>query len=102
MAIFLTLIFLGTALYFWCQICCCFLLGGGMNRGAGNSEKLVILFENVLLGFWLSLKSRVLILLNVKLDVFSATNLAFRNFRNQSMIKESAQIQCLQEEVDSC
>lgn len=68
----------------------------------GNSEKLVILFENVLLGFWLSLKTRVLILLNVKLDVFSATNLAFHNFRNQSMIKESAQIQCLQEAVDSC
>lgn len=45
----------------------------------GNSEKLVILFENVLLGFWLSLKSRVLILLNVKPDAFSATNLAFMN-----------------------
>ena len=27
----------------------------------GNSEKLVISFENVLLGFWLFLKSRVLI-----------------------------------------
>lgn len=51
----------------------------------GNSQKLVILFENVLLGFWLSLKSRVLILPNVKLDVFSATNLAFHDFRNQSM-----------------
>lgn len=48
----------------------------------GNSEKLVILFENVLLGFWLSLKSRVFILPNVKLDVFSATNLAFHDFRN--------------------
>lgn len=45
MAIFLTLIFLGTALYFWCQICCCFLLGGGLSGGAGNSEELVILFE---------------------------------------------------------
>lgn len=42
----------------------------------GNSEKLVILFENVLLGFWLSLKS---ILPNVKPDAFSATNLAFMN-----------------------
>lgn len=48
----------------------------------GNTEKLKILFENVLLGFWLSLKSRVLILPNVKLDVFSATNLAFHDFRN--------------------
>lgn len=46
----------------------------------GNSENLVILFANVLLGFWLFLKGRVLILPNVKLDVFSATNLAFHDF----------------------
>lgn len=78
-------------------------LGGTEFWRVGNSEKLVILFENVLLGFWLSLKSRVLILLNVKPDAFSATNLAFMNLEIEvwEKKKESAQIQCLQEAVDS-